>query len=850
MAPAPTHLLCEHRKNPIGLDELQPAFSWRACAVQTAYQVIVSSTSDGDEGDLWDSGKVHSVRCHGVCHAGKTLHSRQIAFWRVRTWDEHDIASTYSEQSSFEMGLLQPEDWTAKWIGWPAGRPGRAAYFRCSFLLDFKPRRARLYVTGLGLYESYINGARMDGLLQPAVSNFGRRVYYNTYDVAEQLNIGCNALAGVVGTGWYGTPIFLAQLEIIGTEGQQLIIDSARRPGAAIWTTSGGPILQNSIFDGETYDARHEKPGWNEAGYQPDLALPRTSAWMQACIAQGPAGKLCAQPVEPIRAVRELRAKALTEPKPGVFVFDFGQNHAGWARLVVEGPRNTSISLKYAETLNVDGTVNQSNLRTAAALDTYILHGRGSEIWEPSFTYHGYRYVQVEGWPRRPQIDSLTARVVRSDIAERGQFSCGITLLNRIHRMVRWTEESNLHGIPTDCPQRDERMGWLNDLAARSEELIYNFDAIALLTKFVTDIADTQDKSGAITDTAPFHWGFQPADPVSIAFLLIPVLLHQHYGETRAMERHYEDIRRWVDFLTSRSEGGILPDSHFGDWAPPADEAVAGSEGAGALSAGTPGFLVSTAFYYQSLKLFSCMGRILGKKDDAEEYAARAAKTRDAFHLACWCEEKGGYGSGNQACNSIALYFDLVPESLRDCVLNAVVADVEKRAYHLSTGNLTTKYLLEILAQSGRGDVALRIATQTTYPSWGFMLSKGATTLWERWEELQGSGMNSHNHPMLGSIGSWLYKHVAGLQMEDTTDGIPKVAIHIPAFFDRGHAEATLLTIWGKVSISWRKTEGATRVMVCIPTNCPATLHLSKESRKLSPGNHDLTFSIATFPTV
>ncbi len=849
MSQPPDDLLCESRENPLGLDEIHPSFSWKVRTAapgrrQSAYELLVSSSADllhQNVGDLWTSGRITSPQCHDIVYSGKTLGSRQICHWKVRCWDENDEASPYSAAATFEMGLLHKEDWRAEWIGWPAGHPGLAAYFRCPFHLDFKPKRAIVYSSGLGLYQAYVNGVRMPGLLQPAVSDFGKRIYYNTHDVTGDLHEGENVVAATVGGGWYGTPILLVQLEIHGPEGQLVVVDTTRERGTPIWMVSNGPIRLNSLFDGESYDATQEKPGWDKPDYV-RVMEPRADIWLGACVVRPPGGRLRAQPIEAIGIVRELPVEKLTEPKPGVFVFDFGQNHAGWARLTVEGPRGTILSLKYAESLNADGTVNQENLRSALATDTYVLSGQGPETWEPSFTYHGYRYVQAEGWPGRPDPNSLTACVVRSPLPSRGRFSCDNALLNRIHQMVRWTEESNLHGIPTDCPQRDERMGWLNDMAARSEELIYNFEGANFLTKFVSDIADAQLENGAIGDTAPYQSGYRPADPVSIAFLLIPFLLYQHYGDTRAMTRHYESMRRWVDYLSSRSEGGLLKYSNFGDWAPPAEEGVVGSEGVGALSAKTPGELVSTAFHHGSLTLLARISDILGKSTESFYYHAAAAEVRKAFHANYWSESLSGYGSGNQACNAIALYFDVVPSHLRRRVVQSLVTDVERRGFHLNTGNLSTKYLLEVLSQEGFADVAFKIATQTTYPSWGFMLEKGATTLWERWEELHGGGMNSHNHAMLGSIGSWFYRHVAGIFMETTESQPPHVVIRIPTVTEVSMAEATLPTIWGEVAVAWKKTADSINVSVSIPWNCPAVFHDQDSIRTILPGQHEFRF--------
>lgn len=850
-----THLLCESVSNPLGIDHLHPAFSWRVEssrpeAGQSAFQILVASSPemlDQNIGNVWDSQRVESAQSTNVAFAGAPLISRQQCWWKVRVWDETDQITPYSEVASFEMGLLDPQDWVAGWMGRPGHDSNKAVYARCSFLAPACLRRPRLYASALGYYEVFLNGKRLnDALLEPAYTDSRHTVLYKTFDLDGLMLEGENVVAIVAGSGWHGSPRILAQLEGESEGITTVLAATILRGDTPLWFGGNGPVVFNSLFDGETYDARLEKPDWTTASNSALKLDGSNLEWLQLCMMNSPAGRMTAQNIEPIRVVRHITTDKISEPRPGVFVFDFGQNHAGWAELIIDGAKGTTITLKFAESIREDGTVNQDNLRGAAASDTYILKGSGLETWSPQFTYHGYRYVQVEGWPvGRPSPHSLRSCVVRSDLSLRGEFSCSDELLNRIHRLVRWTEESNLHGIPTDCPQRNERMGWLNDLAARSEELIYNFDCHRFLKKFVADITDAQDSfSGAIADTAPFHWGRSPGDPVSVCYLLIPWLLYQHHGETGLMASHREGMRRWVDFLTSQSDGHIVGYSHYGDWAPPIDQAIYIGGEATPLSAHTPGELISTAFYFYAADLFSKMSAVLGHTGDACEYQRLAESIRKAFHDRFWSDGVSGYGSGNQACNSIALYLDLVPTDLRPLVVESLVADVERHDYHLTTGNLCTKYLLEVLSAEGHDDLAHRIATQTTYPSWGYMLANGATTLWERWEHLTGGGMNSHNHPMLGSVGSWLYRRVAGLRLGTPRDGVPHCEIEVPVFTHISHATATLAIATGIASISWRRTDSGIEVDVTIPWNTTATLRLPDSVHQLSAGDHHFVAAI------
>ncbi|MBI4927783.1 MAG: family 78 glycoside hydrolase catalytic domain, partial [Anaerolineae bacterium] len=492
------------------------------------------------------------------------------------------------------------------------------------------------------------------------------------------------------------------------------------------------------------------------------------------------------------------------------------------------GVRGQRISLKFAESLYQDGTVNQENLRGARAEDVYILKGQGEEIWEPRFTYHGFRYIQLEGYAGTPDQKTIEGRVVRSAVAPSGTFECSNALFNKIHKLVWQTEAANLHSLPTDCPQRDERMGWLNDMAARTEEAIYNFDLVRLLSKWVADIADDQDpRTGAITDTAPFRWGRRPADPVSVCYLLIPWLLYVHYGDTHTMAERYAGMKAWVDYLASRSEGHILRYSYYGDWAPPIQFGLQGSQGSSAVSKDTPGELISTACYAYSVRLLSQIAQALGYAKDAASYQDLAGRIADRFHSYFWDDETGGYGTNNQSCNAISLYMGLVPETnFAQVAANLAENVVACHHSHLTTGNICTKYLLEALSIAGRVDIASQIASKETYPSWGFMLANGATTLWERWELETGDGMNSHNHSMLGSVGAWFYRFIAGIQADPAGPGFQYFYVCPRPVGDLKHARACLKTVHGDISSAWKVSGRRMEIDLTIPVNSQARLCL------------------------
>lgn len=835
-------LRCEYAKNPLGVDALHPRLSWVLVSSergqrQSAYQILVASTqakADAGQGDLWDSGKVASGQSTQVPYRGKVLSSRQRCYWKVRSWDRQGRASAYSETAHWEMGLLSKSDWQAEWIGYTAGWSGRALYFRKDFQLDKPIRQARAYVAGLGYYELHLNGRRVgDHVLDPSFTDYAKRVEYVTYDVTEFLARGDNAVGVIAGNGWYGTPKVLVQLEVTYADGSAAKIYTHPMNFDPDWRIGVGPIVSNTVYDGEIYDARLEKEGWDRAGGDRTAPPDRTEGWVTAVAAEPPAGRLVAQSVEPIKVIETIRAKSVSEPKPGIFVFDTGQNIAGWAALRVRGERGTQVRLKFSEVLADDGTVNQENLRKASATDVYTLRGGGiggeDEQWEPRFTYHGFRYIQVEGYPGRPTLDNVLPKVVRTSVQPNGVVETSSELINRIQKMVWWTEASNMHSVPTDCPQRDERMGWMNDLTVRAEEAIYNFDVSRFFAKFVNDVADAQADDGTITDTAPRRWGRRPADPVSTSYLLLSWLPYQHYGDLRTIEEHYSGFAAWVHYLESRTKNGIVPYGSWGDWSPPAEF---GNPVGSPVSRDTPLPLMSTGYLYYDSRLLADMAHTLGRKDDEAKYTALAERTSAAFNREFWREDVGGYGANNQAANALALELGLVRKDRVARVVENLVQDVRAHGNHLTTGNLCTKYVLEMLAEHGHAELAYSLATQTTYPSWGFMLSKGATTVWERWELMTGGAMNSHNHPMLGSVSAWFYKYLAGIRPDPAGPGFQRFFVQPYAVKDLDWVKAEYTSMYGAIRGAWRRDADGFKLNVTVPVNSVATVFVPASDAK------------------
>ncbi len=831
-------LKCEYAINPLGMDVAAPQLSWSIESsdrgtFQKEYEIIVADSPEAladNKGNIWKTGMIGSSLSAGIKYAGPELQSRTRYYWKVRIRNSRSTMSEWSDPAFFETGLLKEEDWQGDWIGFNGGRTGRTLYFKGIFSMGKQLQSARAYVSGIGYYELYINGRKAgDQKLDPAISEYSKRVYYSTCDITSFLKKE-NVVTVSVGPGWYGIPKLRIQLEMNYTDGTREIITS---PSMRSVTT--GPIIKSSIYDGEYYDAREESKELYSYTL-PDNFINKK--WGYANITDPPGGRMVSQKMEPIRIMDSITPVDIKEPVPGIYVIDAGRNLAGWASVKVKGERGTEITLKFAEALYKDGTVNQENLRSAEAKDVYVLKGGMEEHWEPQFTYHGFRYIQVEGFPYRPKPGDFQIKIVRSSVSQTGNFKCSNELLNRIHNMVVATEASNLHSVPTDCPQRDERMGWLNDLTVRIEQALYNFDLSRFYAKFIDDVEDTQAPDGTITCTAPYRYGARPADPVCASYLLLALKSYEFYGNAEIIRQHYPGLKAWVDYLNSRTENGIVNYSYYGDWSPPI---AFGVDGSSPVSQFTPGKLMSTGYLYYCSRIIARMAGLLGNESDQKYYSDLAAKTAVAFNTTWWDEKTGGYGSNNQACNSFALFLGIVDKNKLPGVVNNLVNDVQKYDNHLTTGNLCTKYLMEMLTENGQVETAFKIATRETYPSWGYMLANGATTLWERWEFETGGAMNSHNHPMMGSVDSWFYKYILGILPDIDGPGFEKFTIHPFIPNDLTFAEGELNTIKGKIKSSWKKEKGSVYLDILVPCNSLATVYVpSKNIKSITEGNRNI----------
>ncbi len=824
-------LRCEYLENPLGIDASQPRLSWELTSAQraqrqAAWQILVATSRERlapGVADLWDSGRVASGETAQIRYAGKALVSRQRCYWRVRVWDQDDRLAE-SAPAFWEMGLLQPGDWQAQWIARTTDTNSQPApLLRRAFSVDRPVKQARVYICGLGYHELYVNGQKAgDHLLDPGYTRYDRRALYVTHDVTSLLKRGANALGVILGNGWFNchtmavwdfhkapwraAPKLLLQLRVDYADGgsQTLVSDGS-------WKCSTGPIVFDSIYGGETYDARLEKPGWAVAGYD-------DSAWEAVKQVEAPKGRLTAQVMPPIKAHETLKPVKLTEPKPGVFVFDIGQNLAGMAELTVAGPAGARVQMRYGERLNPDGTLDTRDIEQHVKklgkdqphqTDTYILKGGGrKEVYASRFTYHGFQYVEMTGFPGRPALDNLRARFIHTAVPKAGEFACSDPMLNRVQRAALWAFLSNLQGIPTDCPHR-EKNGWTGDAHLACEQAQFNFFPAPAHQKWIDDLGDEQKPTGQLPGIVPtsgwgYSWGNGPA--WDSAFLLIPYCQYVYYGDTENFRRHYEGMKRYVDYLGGRAKDHIVSIG-LNDWAP--------------WKTKTDAAITDTAYYYVDTKIVALVAELLGHKDDARKYGELAARIKTAFNARFFKPETGLYDNGSQTALSCALYQGLVEPEHKARVLANLVTAVEQANNHIDTGILGAKYLLNALLENGRADVAWRMVSQKDQPGWGWWIGQGATTLWEQW-----NGSESRNHIMFGDVSAWFYKALAGIVPDPQAPGFRHFFVKPHVLGDLASARAEYRSIRGRILSDWKVVNGEFQLRLEIPANASATVSL------------------------
>lgn len=690
--------------------------------------------------------------------------------------------------------------------------------------------RAMVYFSGLGLSELYLNGDKVgDHVLSPALTDYTKRVPYLAYDVTDRIRAGQNALGVWLGNGRfyaprgkvpsntvsYGYPMMKLQLVLEYGDGSRETIVSD-----GTWKlTTEGPIVANNEYDGEEYDARRELTGW---------CMPQfdDGSWETAQLVAGPAGTLVAPMIDPIRVTEYLQPKQVSEPQPGVFIFDLGQNMVGWCRLKVAGPAGTVVKLRHAETLREDGTLYMDNLRGAKVTDVYTLKGHGTEVYEPRFTYHGFRFVEVTGYPGRPGLDAIEGCVVNDDLPSAGTFACSNPTINRVYTNVLWGVRGNYRSIPTDCPQRDERQGWLGDRSAESKGEMFLFRNAPLYAKWVQDMVDAQKENGSVPDVCPAYWPIY-SDNVTwpSSLVIIPGSLYEQYGDLQTIARAYPSMVKWVDYMSTFITDDIIPRDQYGDWCvPPEDPKLIHSQDPARKTAGP---ILGTTYFYHCLELMSRYAALLNRPEDAERFTKLAARLKKGLNAKYLRHDLGQYDNGAQTTSVLPLAFDMVPGDQRQAVFDHLVRNItEETRGHIGTGLVGGQWLNRVLTSGGRPDLAYRFATNTGYPSWGYMVAKDATTIWELWNgDTADPAMNSGNHVMLvGDLIIWLYESLAGIQSDPAAPGFKHIVMKPVVVGDLGFVTATHHSPYGFIASHWRRDRRHFAWEITVPPNTTATV--------------------------
>ncbi|MBN9659952.1 MAG: family 78 glycoside hydrolase catalytic domain [Acidobacteria bacterium] len=840
-AMAPLRLETEARVNPVGIDSSKPRLGWTLKsdgngARQSAYQILVASSAAAlkpGSTDLWDSGRIVSARQSWVEYSGKPLRAFGRYFWSVRVWDASGRASEWSEPANWTTAMLQPSDMRGGWIAHPdhSLRSGPLPVFRKEFRLDKPLRSAIALVSGAGFHELHINGRKVgDHVLAPAWTNYRTTMLYETFDVSTELRPGANALGVLVGNGFYnvaggryvkysgsfGHPRLWLQLHLEFADGstQDVVTDST-------WKTTEGPLTFSCLYGGEDYDARRELPGWDSPGFD-------DSAWKRAGGVEAPGGVMRAQSSPPIRVQQTYPAVRVTEPKPGVFVYDLGQNFSGWPRVTASGPAGSTVKMIPGELLDKDGLVTQRSSGGPNSF-SYTLKGQGREVWAPRFSYYGFRYVQVEGW----KPERVEGQFVHLDAPRVGKFECSNETFNRVHALIDAAVRSNLQHSLTDCPHR-EKLGWLEQTYLMGPSILYNWDLRSFLPKMSRDMREAQTVDGLVPDIAPeyvvFGRGFRDSPEWGSAAVLVPWMAWQWYGDKRILEDAYPMMQRYSGYLEDRKEKGLLSYG-LGDWYDIGPKAPGYSQL-------TPQGVTASATYLEDLRVLRQVASLLGKPQDAQRYAARYAALLAAFQREFYQTNGASYATGSQISLAVPLAMGFAPPAARPKLVEQLVADIRSKGNHTSAGDIGYHYVLAALMQAGRSDVIFDMANEKTAPSYAAQLAAGSTALTEAWDSNPNS---SQNHFMLGHIEEWFYAGLAGLRVDPAAPGLSHLILQPEPVGDVSWAKASWDSPRGLIAVEWRIEGGKFRYTVELPPGVSAEVRMPAGApQSIGSGHHTL----------
>ena len=860
-------LRCEYKLNPLGIDIAKPRLSWKIAAdtatnkiLQKAYRIQVSfndsSFASANKLSL-DTKKVNSERSVHLEYTGEKLVGRSRYYWRVKVWDNHGRESDWSKTAYWETGINESKQWKAQWIIPDLDEKDTfdnpAPYLRRDFEVQRPVKKARLYITSKGLYLSSINGFPVShDIFTPGWTSYNKRLQYQVYDVTSLLNPGTNTAGVILSDGWFKGRLFafgeskrnlygdnlslIYQLEIEYDNGEMETIVSDEN-----WKSHESPIRMSSIYDGEVYDANFELKGWDKPGYN-------DKDWMNVRKGKDSLENIVSTVGVPVRRIEEIKAKEKIITPKDELVFDFGQNLVGRLKLNVKGSKGDTLRILHAEVLDQDGNFYTTNLRSAKQKIEYIFKDDKEINYEPYFTFQGFRYVKVSSFTGTIELNDLSAVVIHSDMEPSGTFECSDTLINQLQSNIRWGQKGNFLDVPTDCPQRDERLGWTGDAQAFASTAMFNFNTAAFYSKWLKDLILDQFENGSVPWVVPDVLSVGGSTGWGDAATILPYTMYLKYGDKRILEEQYESMKKWVDFLHDLAGDDLIINDgfHFGDWLFFIHPTNWNDK---------PGYtdtdLIATAFFAYSSKLVAKTAEILGKDSDVEKYNELFGLVKASF-MNEFLAPSGRLSSNSQTAYVLALNFELIPEELIDNALEYLVKNIKGREDHLSTGFLGTPYLAHVLTKHGKTGVAYDLLLQKTYPSWLYPVTKGATTIWERWDGIKPDGsfqninMNSFNHYAYGAIGDWMYSTMAGIQFDETQPGYKHIIIKPEPDSEINYAKATYQSMYGTIVSDWKIENEMFQLTVVIPPNSTATIHLpfSYKTVKVGSGKYNYQYKI------